>query len=773
MVIAAVLALGGGTLVSPPVRRFLSLLAPGSGDLWQNLGPPPSGPIDSPYGSAEVAFDSEGVPHISADDELALQFAHGFVQGYDRLFQMDLYRRQLRGRLSEVVGPVTLDTDEFHVRFGFGDAAIASRQAIEGTETETVMEAYVDGVNHARDLVTSTLEEELLDYRIEPWTATDTLLLEKLLGWQLTGSFRALRRRALVEAFGEDLVTDLLPARYDHDVPILQGGAVSEHLPPRFDQEVPKRTVDWLSSFEPPPGQGSNSWVVRGDRTASGGPVIANDPHLTLAAPPIWYEVGLDTPTFATRGVTIPGTPFVVIGRNRSAAWGFTNPPADVLDFYTYEVEDEQYRIGDDWFDFEQIERTIDVSGAPNHTFTVRRTVHGPMIDRHGSEVAAQWTGHGATRTIQSVRQFQFAESLDDFRTALELWDLPPQNLVYADRDGRTMYHLIGKIPIRRTDGELVRGDRVFDGSAREGAWEGFDPFGHPSWEGFIPFDELPHAIDEPVVATANQRILDDPPYYLAPIHAEPYRAKRLSDRLELATDDGQMDLDEHVAIQQDIVDTLALDLSDEIVDTVEPTSTDEEEALDGLDTWEGSMSTDSFAALVFTHWLSAFRELVFGDAFVAEGFGQSYWPSDWVLANLPPDHDWFDRVGARSDLIKEAFEVALDRVGDDSTLGDVQQTELDHPLEVGFLGYPRHPMPGSPYTLKNYRRSSTVGPGWQMIVDPDADVALGRLAGGNAGRLFSPHYADQFDDWVEGSYKSIDWEPTVERTLNFRGGSS
>lgn len=770
-VVAGTLALGSGALVSSPARRYLGLLAPGSGGVWADLGPPPSGPISSPYGDATITYDDDGVPHIEADDERALQFAHGFAQGYDRLFQMDLYRRQMHGRLSEVVGPVTLESDVFHVRFGFAEAATASREALEGSETGAVLQAFVDGVNHARDRVANPIEAALLDYRIEPWTITDSLLIEKLLGWQLTGNFRTLRRVALGREFDEATVDALFPARYDHDVPILRdtdGGRLESAA--SVDGSVTKPTVDWLSRFEPPPGIGSNSWIVSGEHTASGGPLLANDPHLLLTAPPIWYELGLETPAFATRGVTFPGTPFVVIGRNRRAAWGFTTVGADVLDFYTYEIEGDEYRIGDDWFRFDTDEHTIDVAGEADHTITVRRTSHGPMIDRHGSEVAARWTGHGATRTIESVRSFQFAESLETFRDALTTWDLPPQNLVYADRDGRTMYQLVGKVPIRRTGGEPVRGDRIFDGTAEEGDWSGFEPFGQPTWEGFLSLDQLPHAIDAQLVATANQRVVDDPSHYLAESYSTPFRAMRLYDRLDAAIASGSVDADQMQAIQQDVVDTLAQMLVPEVVQTVDPAGDDARTALDALDDWDGAMRTDSFAALVFAEWLEAFRESVFAEAFDEAGFDRSYWPSDWVLATLPAEHAWFDRVGSRDEHVEAAFVTTIDRLEDRTTLGDEQVTELNHPLELGFLSYPTRAMPGSPRTLKNYRREPTAGPGWQMVADLGEDAVRGRLAGGNAGRRFSSHYADQFDDWIDGRYKGVDWEAHAERTLAFRG---
>lgn len=763
-----------GVLALPSVRSHLDLLAPGSGSVWGDLGPPPAGTVTSPYGSATVTYDDEGVPHIEADDELALQYAHGYAQGYDRLFQVDLFRRQLRGQLSEVAGEVTLDSDEFHRRMDFAGAAAASREAIADTAVEPVLSAFAEGMNAAMDAHTPPVETALLGYSIDPWTVTDTLLMEKLMGWELTGRFRVLRRAALAGEFGQPLADDLYPSRYDHDVAVLESGEspTVASTATRTSSVTPAGAA-WLSGFEPPVGQGSNSWIVGGEHTASGGPILANDPHLSLMSPPIWYEVALETPEFATRGVTLPGVPLVIIGRNRSAAWGFTNVPADVMDFYRYDVDGDEYRLEDGWHAFETDETTIEVADGSDRTITRRFTSHGPYIERHGTSVGVSWTGLAGTRTVTAVRQLQFVDDHDSLLAAMETWDLPPQNLVYADRDGHARYHVVGKVPVRRTDGEAVRGDTIFDATAGEGEWVGFTPYEPATWEDVIPFDELPHTVDPAMVANANQRIVDEPTQYFAEVHATPFRAMRLTDQLQTLVDDGSIDLESMQALQQDVFDELAAMLVPELLTAAASTESVPDAAIDALSDWTFQMRHTDWAPLVFRFWLDAFRERVFGDPLADAGFENGYVPADWVLATLDADHPWFDRVGPREEHMIAALEGAADRAEAYDDYGQWHRTAIDHPFEVGFLGYPRRPIDGSPHTLKNFRIESMVGTGWQQVVDLGTDVAIGRLAGGNVGRVLSPHYHDQLDAWAEGRYKPLDWSPSPTRELVFEAGES
>lgn len=770
-VVGAAAALAAGSLAHPTVREYLDLLAPGSGAVWDTLKAPPNGDLPSPYGEASVRYDAEGVPHLVAQDELALQYAHGFVQGSQRLFQLDLFRRQMRGRLSELAGEVTADSDEFHVRMGFAEAAEASREAVAGMPVESVLEAYVEGVNAARERVAEPLETALLGYTIEPWTVTDSLLIEKLIGWQLTGSFRTLRRAAVTDTFDAEVAGDLYPARYDHDVTILGDQTAGDRVGRPEAGGIDPRTAAWLSRFESPRGIGSNSWLIGAEHAAGNHALVANDPHLSMTAPPIWFEVALSTPAFATRGVTFPGVPFVVIGRNRDAAWGFTNVPADVMDFYRYEVDGDRYRLGGSWRSFETHERTVEVDGADDRQIRVRRTVHGPMIDRHGTEVAVAWTGLGASRTIRALHEFQFAAGLEDFERALEWWDVPPQNVVYADRHDRTLYRVTGKVPVRLIDDDPVRGDRIFDGSAREGEWPGFTPYGQPNWADFLSGDDLPHAVDADLLVAANQRPVDDPEWYFAEVHTPPFRARRIRDRLTAAVRDGQVDLDTCKAVQLDVRNELAAMLVPELIETVEPTDPDAEAAIDALASWDYGMRPDSRAALIFTYYLDALRTRMFEDPLETAGLEDGFRPSDWVLATLPAGHRWFETAGDRAGLVRSAFEAALERAGADETYGDHHRADIDHPLRLDFLGYDGPPAPGSGHTVRNFSMEGAHGAGFRLVADPGNDRAEGRLAGGNAGRYGWDHYDDQLADWVAGTYKLLDWAPVeISRRLTFGG---
>lgn len=769
--IGAAAALGAGSLAHPTVREYLGLLTPSSGAVWDSLEPSPEGSLSSPYGEASVRFDDEGVPYIVARDEQALQYAHGFVQGGQRLFQLDLFRRQMRGRLSEVAGEVTADSDEFHVRMGFAEAAQASRAAIEDTAVESVVAAYVDGVNAARERVARPVEAALLGYEIEPWTITDSLLIEKLIGWQLTGRFRTLRRAAVADTFDDELARDLYPARYDHDVPIIRGDGSTGDVDRAPVGAVTPETARWLSRFESPPGVGSNSWIVGADHAEADHALVANDPHLAMAAPPIWFEVALSTPAFGTRGVTFPGVPFVVIGRNRDAAWGFTNVPADVMDFYRYDVDGAQYRLDDDWVPFESVERTIAIDGAADREITVRRTVDGPMIDRHDERVAVAWTGLSASRTIRALHEFQFATDLDAFEAALTYWDVPPQNVVYADRADRTLYRITGKVPVRRIGDQPVRGDRIFDGSRRHGEWPGYVPYGESDWSQFLAGDDLPHAIDPEVLATANQRPVDDHPWYYAEVHTPPFRARRLYDRLDAAVETGAVDLETCQSIQLDVINELAAMLVPELLETVDASSDTERDALEALADWDYGMRTDSRAALIFARYRDALRERVFDEPLEAADLGEEFRPADWVLATLPADHRWFDTAGERAELVAAAFDAAIERVDAGDTYGDHHRATIDHELGLGFLGYRGPPAPGSGHTVRNFSMEAGHGAGFRLVAAPGNDRARGRLAGGNAGRYGSPHYDDQLEGWVDGTYKRLDWAPVeVTRRLQFGG---
>ncbi|WP_149798135.1 penicillin acylase family protein [Halorubrum xinjiangense] len=791
-VLASVLAAGTAGLAASDAADLLDSFAPLSGEAWDAADRSLPDRVESPHGAATVARDEFGVPQVEADTEPAAYFAVGYCQAFDRLFAMDLQRRVMRGRLSEVIGEATLGGDELHVAMGFADAAEATWDVVAETRAGPLVEAFADGVNAATEDLPLPLEFELIGYEPEPWTPVDSMLMEKQISWTLTGNFGELRRALVADRLGAERAATLFPTRYDHEYPILDGTEtrLSEATANARDADrrasggrpvgspapVDPALTDWLSGFESPTGVGSNSWVVSGDHTASGTPILAYDPHLSLQAPPLWYEQSVETPERSVRGATFSGVPFVIAGANDRGAWSFTNLGADVLDCYRYEIDDagDRYRYDGEWRDFETDEReAIPVAGGDDRELRVRRTVHGPLIEREGRTVGVAWTGHTATRTTAAIEAYGRSEGIDDLLEATRDFDLPTQNLVYADADGRTLYFATGRLPIRRIDGEVVDGDRIFDGSAGEGEWAGFEPFGESSWEGFVPFEEKPHAIDPDVLSTANQRPIDDPVHYVGVGYATPYRGARIADRLDEGVGgseggdgdsggEGPTDPDFHRGLQSDVRDGRAAELVPELVEAVRDRHGFDQDvirAANDLDEWDYRMERDSRAALVFARYLPKFRERVFGPTFDDADLGEGYYPSDWTLARLPDDDPLFDgrprgalAVAALLDALDEIEEAGWDRYGDYNTT-----RAMSHPLggEAPFLNYEELPADGSPATVKNYRVESAVGSSWRMAVRPGTD-ATAVLPGGNSGDYFSEHYDDQLRRWLDNDQRPM-----------------
>ena len=777
--VGAILAGGAVGTAFSPVRGYLERFAPLSGSAWDATDETDR-TVESPYGAATVRYDEYGVPNVTGESERALYFAVGYAQARDRGFQLDLQRRQLRGELSAVVGDVTLDSDEFHVKMDFAGAARANWDLLGDTRAGALVEAYTAGVNRVLANDPSAVEFALLAYDPDPWTPVDTMLMQKQIAWNLTGSFRTLRKALVADRLGEGAANDLYPNRFDFDSPIVRGGNngpgnQADHGSAAGAHAVEPALVEWLGQFESPSGIGSNSWVVSGQYTESGAPIVANDPHLSLMAPPVWYEMTLRTDDVSVRGVTFPGVPFVVIGENDAGAWGFTNAGADAIDFYRYDTRDGEYRYKGDWREFDTEEREIAVSDGENRRVTVRKTVHGPVIEREGRRVGVAWTGHTATRTTRAIYEYSRCSGLDDMLAATERFDSPTQNLVYADRDGNTLYYVTGQIPIRTVDGEEVAGDRVFDGSAGEGEWRGFTPFGTSSWEGFVPFDEKPHVVNPDYLGTANQRVVDRPKHYLAEAYSDPYRGIRIYDLLDRRANSGEpMDPAFMKRMQRDTLDLRAKALVPVLVRaTREADDTDDlTNYLDALDSWDYRMERDSLAALVFVHWFERYRDLTFSPAFERHGLDESSYPADWVLQHLGPDSRWFGDE-SRDEVMVRALRQAVGDIEDagEETYGDYNTTDaLDHPLGLDFLEYPTRPMDGSRATVNNYAVENPTGSSWRMVVPMDGPSA-GVLPGGNSGNYFSDHYDDQLGRWADGEYKAMSREIRGTPTISFENG--
>lgn len=789
-VLGALVAGGTGALALSPADDLLERFAPFAGQAWNGAERVPD-TVESPYGPATVTYDDHHVPHIEADTEQAAYFAVGYAQAADRLFEMDLVRRRMRGSLAAVAGDPVVDSDVFNTRMDFLGAAEASAEAIAGTDTERATEAFADGVNAYIQAGPLPLEFGLLGYQPREWSVVASLLVGVQVSWGLTGSFGTLRQALLRERLDADTYRRRYPAQFDHGYPILRpervGGAVSgvagtdASSDARVGEAVDTGFADWLSRFEPPSYLGSNSWLVAGEHTASGSPIVANDMHLSLMAPPVWYEQRVSAGDVDVRGVVFPGIPFAVAGENDHGAWGFTNTGADVMDLYTYETDDarERYRYDGEWRAFDTETRTVEVAGAEDREVTVKKTVHGAFLDREidgeSRHVGVAWTGLSGTRESQAIHELSRSTGRTDVLEALELFDAPTQNIVYADREGNTLYWTTGKIPVRRVEGDVVRGDRVFDGSAGEAEWAGFEPYGQSAWDGFIPFEEKPGVIQPSYIGTANQRLVDDPVYPLGQEYASGFRGTRVYEALDAAVESGTpIDREFMQALQRDTVDVRARQLVPAVLEARETTETPEaaDPYLDALADWDYRLDRDSTAALFFQFFAEAFREETWRDEYEDLGLDSAYWPQEWVLTTLPPDAEAFG--GDRTAVFADAVTAATDRLesADWETYGDYNQTTIDHPFggQVGALNYPRYPTDGGAYTVMNFRKEGGAGSSQRTVYPMDGETVT-VLPGGNDGSYFSEHYDDQLRLWADGEYRpaprAVDGDPdiTVEGT--------
>jgi len=779
-VLGALIGAGVGGAALSPVADLLDTAAPLSGGAWQGRYGTVPDAVSSPHGDAAVTYDDHHVPHVEADTEAAAYYAVGYVHAADRLFQMDLIRRLMDGRLAEAVGEPAVSSDEFHAEMAFRDGAAASAEALAGSEVAELVEAYTAGVNEYIDAGPDPFEFDLLGYDAEPWSVTDTLLVGQQISWGLTGSFHTLQRAVLRDAFDAETYRRLYEEPFDHGAPIVREDTGGEIMGVGSAEDtlrgVDAGLVDALAEHEPPPRLGSNHWAVSGEHTASGSPILAYDPHLTLMAPPVWYEQRVVVGDVDVRGATFPGIPFVIVGENEHGAWGFTNTGADVIDFYTYETDGDEYLYEGEWRPFETETRTIRVADGENREVEVKKTVHGVYVEREVNDetqaVGVSWTGMSGTRETEAIYEFSRATGVEDYREAIQKFDVPTQNALYVDSD-EVYYKVTGQIPIRRVDGRVVPGDRVFDGSAGEAEWDGFEPFGQSSWEGFVPFEDKPGVRGAGYLGTANQRPVDDPTYPIGQAYASGFRGLRIYERLDerIAAED-PVDSSFMQSLQRDTLDVRARMLVPAILEARDRMSADLDPWLDALAEWDYRMERDSEAALVFDRFYDRFREETWGDDFDALDLEESYWPQGWVLVTLPPDDAFFD--GDRADALATAMEGAVEDIEREgwSVYGDKKRTTIDHQFggQLGALNYPRYPTDGSGATVFNVHEGTAAGSSWRQISPMDGD-SLSIIPGGQDGSYFSPHYDDQLERWANGEYKPMAFEvPETGPTISFRG---
>jgi penicillin amidase len=715
--------------------------------------------LTGPHGPVRIERDSHGVPHISAASDPALFFGFGYATGQDRLFQLDHLRRKAAGRLAEVLGAEAIESDRLFRTLDLTKLAEREWDTLP-EESRRLVEAYAAGVDAviAGSSNNLPIEFDLLEYRPEPWRPVDCLLVLNEFRWYLTVRFPVIAGPELVKrAVGDGpLFREFLAGEADEES-ILHPG----EYPPGRRQDA----IQTGGEAE----TGSNNWVLAGTRTKSGMPIVASDPHVPFAAVSIWYQAVLTGGSFRAAGASLAGTPAIMLGRNPDVAWGITNNICSLRDLYqekTDAAHPDCFLFDGRWEPATLRQETIRVRNAADVAITVRSSRNGPIVDdvlpapaRHTGPVSLRWQGFEPCGWLMSMLKMNRARTAAEFRAAGESWGVPTFNLVFADTGGHIGFQTVGKLPVREIP---LRGYRP-----------GWDP-AH-QWKGIIPYAELPALVDPPrgFVVTANNRLApDDFPWPLSGTWPSGHRAKRARERIEadpLHSADGQrsLQLDVHSKQSAAIVPALlAVVGRDAEFATV----------VKLLCEWNFEAAIDSAAAsvayLFHYHWLRAvLRERL---------------PADQVELNVPfasgmaarllsgDPLGWFqssNREQAVRDALRAAIAELMSRFGPDPagwTWGRMHTLTQKHVLsgrgDLGtLLDRSGRPVAGDGWTVFNATsdpssHTAISGAGYRMIADladPRGTLWAIEVAGAS-GHPGSPHYDDEIEPWLAGSYREF-----------------
>lgn len=800
----------------------------------RNSFPQTSGEIEVAglVSSVEVLRDELGVPHIYANNMHDLFFAQGYTHAQDRFWQMDFWRHISAGRLSELFGSSQVDTDKFLRSLDFEGIATQELTMIT-PESREILDAYADGVNAYLDTHSGSeisLEYAVLpllntEYEIEPWTPVQSLMWAKVMAWDLGGNLREeIERTVLGTTLTPDQVEQLYPSMPDDKPVIVEEGQQAGSLPDSF-VAVPDGVTALMTTIDERASAiwdltgggfeeiGSNNWVVGGDLTGSGLPLLANDTHLAIQMPAIWYENGLhcleDSPDgcdYNAVGFSFAGLPSIVIGHNGHHAWGVTNEAADTQDLFVERVNPanpRQYEVDGSWADFEVTSETLVVAGSDDVTFEVLRTGHGPVISGtfieddqlDGSSTAEipddyvvtlSWTALEPSTVVDAFVGINKASSYEEFATAVELWDIAPQNLVYADVEGNIAYHATGDIPVRGN------GDGRYPAPGWDSSYD---------WTGFVPKDQMPRLFNPPqgYIQSANQNVLrPGRTPFIGSDAAMGYRGGRIAEMITTGSRHTvqsmqQMHMDAQDGSAQFLVPAL-LAVDAEGNATVNEVQIDLEGWATGNSAFQ-AVPRSSGAAIYMAVW----RNLLINT--FNDDLPEDYWPqggSRWfeVVREIIaiPDSSWWDdkattEVETRDDILVasmvDAHRELANLLGTDSgawTWGAMHTAEFENqtfgtsgiaPVEWLFNRSAPARVGGSSSLVNAVGWSTNVGyevdwiPSQRMVVDlSDLDTSVFVHSTGQSGHAFHAQYDSMIELWTDGDYGPMPWTREAVETV-------
>lgn len=735
-----------------------------------------------------VNADSQGIPTIAADSREDAFRVLGFLHARDRLFQMDLMRRKSAGRLAEIFGAKAVDLDRNQRDYRFSQAA----QRIVGAlpaKHRAVLDAYVAGVNAFIAQADIPPPEFIaLAYRPEPWRAQDSILVALAMFQTLNGQEQDERMVTVMEqALPESLVKFLTPDTDDY-AKSLVGGDGSHRLQPTIP-------VDEFAALAQPAVAsaggdvdadgviaGSNNWVVAGAKTADGRAMLANDMHLSLNAPNIWYRAELRYADRYLNGVTLPGLPPLIVGGNLDVAWGFTNATADFLDLVTLELNprnENEYLTPQGWRRFDSVAETIKVKDGEAVELELRSTIWGPVSSHNllGRPVAIKWIALDAAAVDLGLLDMDGATSSREAMAVINQAGGPPQNVVFADREGHIGWTFMGRFPKRKG----------FDGVGSR-SWAD----GSVAWDGYIPSAELPRVFDPPegFIVTANNRTLGRGyPYVLGYNWASSYRAYRIAELLRPATAITERDM---LRVQLDTRSELFEFYRQLALDAIGRAAADRSElagAVQALRAWDGHMNRDSQGAALLVTLRAKLAEGVFAkvvahcrrfDPDFKYAWREMETPLRQLLTQRPgqvlPEHyhdDWDQFVVAS--LQAAELELARQYPGTEParlSWGSVNRISQQHPFSKTL------PMLGAWLNIADFESDGCAsfcvkamtnahGASERLVLSPARpEDGILQMPGGQSGHPLSSHYRDQQPFWQAGEVAAYPIQPTADRLL-------
>jgi penicillin G amidase len=721
-------------------------------------------------GEVRVYRDAFGAPHIFAPSVDDAARALGYLHASERLYQMEIQRRAGQGRLAEIAGAGVVSVDKFIRTLGLYRLAMSSFAAL-GPEAQTYCQAYADGVNAFLASHKGRLPPEflILGDEPEPWRPADSLVWGKLMSLQLSSNYALEEARAEVaQKIPTDLARLLFPSA-PNGSPI-----TTQPISHAIHAEMPDARTQ-LGALVGLDHGASNEWVIAGARTQTGKPILANDPHLGLQAPILWYLARIVTPGLALKGVTVPGAPGVLLGQNDRIAWGFTTADTDTQDLFVETIDPQnsaQYLTPNGAEPFIARDEIIHIKGAPDIVLKVRVTRHGPVLSDidatmaglagSGKVIALAFTGLGERdTTVEALMRVNRAQNWEQFLDALKLFQTPTQNLVFADVAGNIGFISPGLVPLRKSGDGLTPAD---------GAG------GQNDWTGYVPFAQLPQSYNPPsgfLFNANNANVPDDNIPSFGRDWEEPYRARRIQQLLDATA---KHSLDSSAAMQADVLSLVATDFLP-LFRSIAPNSERAKQALALAALWDGRMDKDLPQPLIFEAWLGALRRLMItektGLALVEKG---PYAAA--TLYSLLTDHpQWCDASSKPDPECRATMARALDeslallsqRDGADMSRwrwGAEHVAQLTHQLyskvplfdrlsdlsvstNGGFYTLDRGegftPTPDHPF-------ARTHAAGFRGLYDlSDPDKSRFMITSGQSGHIFSQHYGDLVPLWSQG----------------------